>query len=135
MNRRTAREKALQILFQYDVGKIDLKDAYRHVLGDEADDSFLKTIVFGTVEHMEEIDEIIKNHLEKWSFGRLANVDRTILRLAVYEMKYMDDIPENVTINEAVEIAKRFGDENSGRFINGVLSNIKESIDAEKTKE
>ncbi len=116
MNRSTAREKALQTLFQYDVGKTDLKDAYVHVLGDDNKNEFLERLVFGTREHLEEIDELIKKHLEKWSFHRLANVDRNILRIAVFELKYMDDIPGNVTINEAVEIAKRFGDEKSGRF-------------------
>jgi len=131
MNRRTAREKALQTLFQYDVGKTDLKDAYVHVLGDDNKNEFLERLVFGTREHLEEIDELIKKHLEKWSFHRLANVDRNILRIAVFELKYMDDIPGNVTINEAVEIAKRFGDENSGRFVNGVLSKIKEALNVE----
>ncbi len=129
MKRRTAREKALQALFQVDIGKNDAEDALRHVAGDvEKMDPFLKSLFLGTVKRLDEIDEIIKKHLENWSIDRLANVDRNLLRIAVYEMKYIDDVPLTVTINEAIEIAKRFGDEKSGRFINGVLSKVMEDL-------
>lgn len=128
MKRRTAREKALQALFQIDLAKIPPNEAIENVLNGKEVDSFLLKLVNGTVEHMEEIDEIIKPHLVKWKLERLANVDRTILRMATYEMKYEEDIPTNATINEAVELAKTFGDENSSRFVNGVLSSVKNSI-------
>ena len=72
------------------------------------------------------LDEIISTHLENWSLDRLAAVERTILRLATFEINHLEDIPLNVSINEAVELGNRFGDEKSGRFINGVLSNIVE---------
>ncbi|WP_062355988.1 transcription antitermination factor NusB [Bacillus kwashiorkori] len=124
MNRRTAREKALQIIFQVDVGGNDL-----HKVMDHYDDPFLLEVVNGTFEHLQPIDQFIGEHLEKWSFDRLANVDKNILRMATYEMKYMDEIPYNVTINEAVEIAKKFADEKAGGFINGVLSKMKLSLE------
>jgi N utilization substance protein B len=89
---------------------------------------FLKKLFFGTVEHLHELDQIITDHLENWSLDRLANIDRNLLRIAVYEMKYMEDVPYTVSINEAVEIAKRFGDEKSSRFINGVLAKVMETL-------
>ncbi|WP_110111274.1 transcription antitermination factor NusB [Bacillus sp. CGMCC 1.16541] len=124
MKRRTAREKALQALFQYDLGQIDPVEAIQNVAPQQEMDGFLKQLVLGTVEHKEEIDQMIRTHLEKWTLERVATVDRSILRLAVYEMKYENDIPTNVTLNEAIELAKKFSDEQSSRFINGVLSKV-----------
>ncbi len=89
---------------------------------------FLESLVVGFVENKEVIDEAIRQNLKKWKLERISIVDRSILRVAVYEMKYMEEIPHNVTINEAIEIAKTFGDEESRRFINGVLSNIKDTL-------
>ena len=128
MKRRTAREKSLQALYQMDVSGAEPEEAIANVLGEEAADEYLSKSVKGTFEHRGEIDAMIKAHLEKWSFDRLAKVDRNILRLAVFEMKYGDDVPEKVAINEAIELAKQFSDEQSGKFINGVLSRIKESL-------
>jgi N utilization substance protein B len=76
------------------------------------------------VEHQQEIDELLRNHLEKWTLDRVATVDRVILRIAVYEMKYEEEIPTSVTLNEAIELAKTFGDDQSSKFINGVLSKV-----------
>lgn len=131
MSRRAAREKALQAMFQTDVGKTDSDLAFQQVNHDldEGDTTFLKELFFKGLEHLEEIDHIISRHLENWTINRLANVDRNLLRIAVYEMKYMDEVPQAVTINEAVEIAKKFGDEKSSKFINGVLSKVKEELD------
>lgn len=126
LKRRTAREKTIQVLFQYDVSDIDIKEAVQYVLNDEKSDPFFERLVNGTYVHMTEIDETIKKHLENWSFERIANVDRAILRLAVYELKYENDIPPSVAVNEAVELAKTFSSEDSNRFINGVLSKIME---------
>ncbi|KMY54724.1 antitermination protein NusB [Bacillus sp. FJAT-27231] len=128
MKRRTAREKSLQALYQMDVSGAEPEEAIANVLGEEAADEYLSKSVKGTFEHQEDIDATIKAHLEKWSFDRLARVDRNILRLAVFEMKYGDDVPEKVAINEAIELAKQFSDEQAGKFINGVLSRIKESL-------
>ncbi|MBS2969584.1 transcription antitermination factor NusB [Metabacillus sp. KIGAM252] len=131
MNRRTAREKALQALFQIDVSQIDPADALQHAFDEEEVNSFTKDLVTGTISNLEEIDELIKPHLVNWKLERLANVDRGILRLAAYEMKYENDIPASVSIDEAIELAKSFGDDQSSRFVNGVLSNIRKDIETD----
>ncbi|EIT87326.1 transcription antitermination protein NusB [Fictibacillus macauensis ZFHKF-1] len=125
MKRRLAREKAFQSLFQIEVSDIEPKVAMGHVLEEgEREDEFLRSLVLGTMAHKEEIDTLIEQHLENWSFSRLANVEKAVLRLAVYEMKFEADIPINVSMNEAIELAKVFGGEESGRFVNGVLVKI-----------
>jgi transcription antitermination factor NusB len=130
MNRRTARRKALEGLFQVDVGKLDPHEVFQTLLPEAGEeDPFLHDLYFGTIAHMKEIDELIAAHLNHWTLERLANVDRNIMRLAVFELKYMDDIPPSVSINEAVEIAKIYGDGQSPKFINGVLSKVKEVIE------
>ena len=131
MKRRTAREKALQALFQIDVSNTDPASAIEHVLEGGQGDEYLTSLVLGAVEHKDEIDELIKGHLEKWSIDRLATVDRNLLRLAAYELKYFrSEVPENVILDEAIEIAKIYGDEQSSRFINGVLSKVKQDLTA-----
>ncbi|MDQ0231922.1 transcription antitermination factor NusB [Metabacillus malikii] len=129
MKRRTAREKALQTLFQVYVSNTDPSEAIEHVLEEQRPDLFMTNLVKGTIEHEKELDELITPHLIKWTMDRLANIDKTILRMAVYELKYEQDIPMNVTLDEAVELAKAFGDDNSSKFINGVLSKIKKELD------
>lgn len=128
MNRHTAREKALQALFQIDVGRIEPEEAIRGVIRDDEIDPFLKQLVFGVIEHQEEIDEMLRANLEKWALERVANVDRSILRMATYEMKYIEDVPVKVSMDEAIELAKKFGDDKSGRFVNGVLSKVQAAL-------
>ncbi|HDX9702854.1 TPA: N utilization substance protein NusB [Bacillus thuringiensis] len=130
MKRRTARERAMQALYQIDItGELEPKVAVENTLDEgEETNEFLESLVVGFVENKEAIDEAIRQNLKKWKLERISIVDRSILRVAVYEMKYMEEIPHNVTINEAIEIAKTFGDEESRRFINGVLSNIKDTL-------
>jgi transcription antitermination protein NusB len=129
MKRRTAREKALQALFQIDVSNTDPSLAIEHVLEGEMGDEYLSNLVIGVVEHKEEIDKLIIENLEKWSLDRLATVDRNLLRIAAYELKfYRNEIPENVILDEAIEIAKIYGDDQSSKFINGVLSKVKQTL-------
>lgn len=128
MKRRTSREKALQALFQIDLSEIDPNEAIDNVLEDRSGDPFINDLVFGVLEHKQEIDDYIRERLQKWSLERIGNVDRAILRIAIYEMKYIDDVPIRVSMNEAIELAKIFGDDESSKFINGVLSKIAESI-------
>ncbi|MGZ4161045.1 MAG: transcription antitermination factor NusB [Neobacillus sp.] len=129
MKRRTAREKALQALFQIDVSNTEPSSAIEHVLEGEAGDEYLTMLVTGVVEQKNDIDLLIKENLEKWSIDRLATVDRNLLRIAVYELKFaQNDVPENVILDEAIEIAKIYGDDQSSRFINGVLSKIKQKL-------
>jgi transcription antitermination protein NusB len=127
MKRRTAREKALQALFQIEVSDVTPSSAMEHVLDGEKNDDYLTKLVLGVVEQKNEIDQIIKSNLEKWSLERLATVDRNLLRMAVYELIFAnDEVPKNVVLDEAIEIAKIYGDEQSSKFINGVLSKVKD---------
>jgi transcription antitermination protein NusB len=128
MKRRTAREKALQALFQIDVSNTEPSLAIEHVLEGQTSDDYLNQLVLGVVEQKDEIDALIIENLEKWSLDRLATVDRNLLRMAAFELKFSQDIPDNVILDEAIEIAKIYGDDQSSKFINGVLSKIKEKL-------
>ena len=127
--RRKAREAALQILYQADVTREDRESqrtgsrSQSGPLGEEVD-PFTAELVDGTLDHLEEIDGEIGRWSEHWSLDRMGIVDRNILRFATYELLFRSDIPSSVTINEAVEIAKKFGSEESSMFINGVLDRI-----------
>ncbi|WP_106497183.1 transcription antitermination factor NusB [Lentibacillus sp. Marseille-P4043] len=124
MKRHTARENAFQILFQLDLNEFDpVKAATEHLETDHVD-AFLNNLVQGVANYQTTIDNTISDHLEKWSMERIATVEKTILRIATYEIRYLEDIPTNVSINEAVELANKYGDEKSGKFVNGVLSKI-----------
>jgi N utilization substance protein B len=128
VSRRLAREKALQMLFQMDVGHNSLEIA-KNTLEDAEmspqDKKFTLNLVEGTRNCLGELDTYIKKYASQWDLERLANVDKNIIRLALYEMKYLEDIPSSVSINEAIELAKTFGSEDSGKFVNGVLDSIK----------
>ncbi|MCL1696010.1 MULTISPECIES: transcription antitermination factor NusB [unclassified Lysinibacillus] len=125
MKRHEAREKALQVLFQLDNTELTVEEAMGHIKG-QPTNVFYEKIVTGTVEHLEEIDATLEKHLEKWSLARLPKIERTVLRLAVYEILYMPETPKRVVLNEAIELCKTFGDEGSSKFVNGVLSKFTE---------
>lgn len=120
MKRRKARELALQTLFQLDNHEISIEEAIGHVT--EEQDSFLSQLVHGVIENKEKIDQSLAENLENWSLSRLPKIERTILRIAVYELMFTEETPAKVVINESLEICKVFGDEKSSRFVNGVLS-------------
>ncbi len=127
MLRRKAREYALQMLFQFDVtrkeeGLIGHFWAQRQVVPAVRD--FANCLVEGVLKNLDEIDGMIKKYAQHWSLNRIATVDRNILRFAIYEILYMDDIPAKVTINEAIEITKKYADQDSSAFINGILDKI-----------
>jgi len=88
---------------------------------------FASDLINGTLENLERIDNIIREHATNWKLDRIALVDKNILRLAIHELLYRDDIPPAVTINEAVEIAKKFSTPRSGKFVNGILDKVKKS--------
>ena len=121
MKRREAREKALQTLFQLENTELTIEDAMSHVL-DGKNDPFYEKLVRGTTEHIAQIDESLKTKLENWSLDRLPKIERTVLRLAVFELLFMQDAPSKVVMNEAIELCKTFGDDKSSKFVNGVLS-------------
>ncbi len=125
MKRRTAREKALQALFQIDLIKAEVQEAIDSVMEDGKKDEYLDFLVTGSVENLEKIDEILKDNLENWTIERLSNIDRNILRIATFEMLKSTDVPVNVVMDEAIELAKAFGDDQSSKFINAVLSKVK----------
>ncbi|BAF59360.1 MAG: transcription antitermination factor NusB [Pelotomaculum sp.] len=131
MSRRQARERALQILFQVDVGGADPGEAFR--LMDEGFgelkkyQEFARLLVGGTLENLAAIDRVIAGVSKDWNINRMANVDRNIIRMALYEIFFCEDIPYSVSVNEAVELGKTYGGEESGRFINGILGRIVES--------
>ncbi len=125
MNRRLARLRSVQALYQMDITDVDADQAIKNsMLEDEQADEFLLSAVHGVWEHLVEIDERLVGQLEHWTLERVGNVDRAILRECVYEMLYVPDIPLNVSVNEAIELAKAFGGIEAGKFVNGVLSNI-----------
>ncbi|WP_085508827.1 transcription antitermination factor NusB [Thalassobacillus devorans] len=124
MKRHLAREKAFQVLFQVDVNDIDMEEAIEHVLEETKSDAFMEQLIHGVFAQKQVLDEKISNHLENWTIKRLPLVEKTLLRMAVYEIDFVEDVPEQVAINEAVELAKVFGDEKSGKFVNGVLSKM-----------
>ena len=121
MKRHEAREKALQTLFQLEGTELTIDEAMDHVMAGE-NDNFYSLLVQGTHANMTEIDEKLVGHLENWSLERLPKIERTILRMAVFELGYMEDAPSRVVMNEAIELCKTFGDDKSSRFVNGVLS-------------
>lgn len=121
MKRREAREKAVQTLFQLDGMDLPAEEAIGYIIEGPVD-PFYENLVMGTKEHQEEIDEVLIAKLENWSLARLPKIERTVLRMAAYELLYNDEVPHKVAVNEAIELCKTFGDEKSGRFVNGVLS-------------
>jgi N utilization substance protein B len=130
MKRRRAREYALQILFQLELAGTELnndllKEFWKDI-NHEPDDvkEFTHSIVRETLANLDKIDEIIKKAAQNWSLERMAVIDRNILRAATYELSFREDIPASVTINEALEIAKKFSTEESASFINGILDRI-----------
>ncbi|WP_424237243.1 transcription antitermination factor NusB [Bhargavaea ginsengi] len=123
MKRHEAREKAMQALFQLDSTEMTPIEAMDHITGEEEiRDPFYASLVEGTYGNREEIDESLKSKLENWKLERLPKVERTVLRMAVYELLHMEETPSKVVLNEAIELSKTFGDEKSSRFVNGVLS-------------
>lgn len=113
--RRKAREEAFKMLFQLDLNEeVDLQYI----------SPFMERLVSGVLKYKENIDQLISKYLINWTIDRLSIVDKTLLRIAVYEICFEDDIPYAVSINEAIELAHKYGDEKSSKFINGILSNI-----------
>ncbi|EUJ30046.1 N utilization substance protein B homolog [Listeria grayi] len=128
MKRREAREVALQALFQMELNEMSFEQAVSNVMPEEQDD-YVKKLVRGVDTHKADIDTAIEAHLDNWRKDRLNKVDLSILRLSVFEMKYCEDIPDRVSLNEAIEISKVYSDEKSSKFINGVLANIVQESD------
>lgn len=130
-NRHLARTLALQTLFEWDfhgmpTGKLDdiLEYNFKEFAPDFDDQGFTKNILYGVIEHLAEIDDLIVKYAPEWPLDQITGVDRNVLRLGIFELKYTPDIPPKVAINESIELAKSFGGDSSGKFINGVLGSI-----------
>lgn len=139
MKRRKGREFAFQFLFQFDFtgkrpGKRDFDEFWAEKNGNAEVRKFTEDIVNGTITNLKEIDTVIQRATEHWVLQRMAAVDRNILRFATYELLYRSDIPSAVTINEALEIAKRFSTNESASFINGILDKIAKGIEGKRMR-
>jgi N utilization substance protein B len=131
--RRIARELAVQFLYQFDLSGGTLEEAlplFWQTQSEVSDDGrkFTEQLIHGVIERKAAIDERIAKYTDNWDLPRIAAVDRNILRLAMYEMLFRDDIPPVVSINEAVDIAKKFSTRESGAFVNGILDRLKADL-------
>ena len=134
-NRHLARTIALQTLYQLDFGKTrgqTLDEVIKYNLSEFApqfdDKGFIENLVKGVADNKKEIDQLITEFAPEWPLDQITMVDRNVLRIGIYELRYDKDIPEKVAINEAIELAKTFGGESSGKFVNGVLGSIYKKI-------
>lgn len=144
MARRKGRILAFQALFSWDMGNKDVASLmdfpWVHAFGQEGEDAgevsaqlkesetFARLLVAGTIEHIEEIDALIRRHLDSWEFQRINKVDLAILRISVYPLLYQKDLHPSIVINEAVDISKEYGSDDSFKFVNAVLDNIKKEL-------
>ncbi|MFZ5596585.1 MAG: transcription antitermination factor NusB [Bacillota bacterium] len=128
MGRKQAREAAVKTLYQVDVGGVDPEKAIENVaLMDKiapGDMDFVRDLVLGSIMHLADIDAIIAALSKDWNVDRMPRVDCNIMRMAIFELLYRDDIPAGVTVNEAVNLAKTYGSELSGKFVNGILGRV-----------
>jgi transcription antitermination protein NusB len=135
--RHKAREVALQILYEIDLAGHSPEEVLRNILDQtevsEEVDNFVKELVNGVVSNRDQIDQNIRDFAPAWPLEQISAVDRNILRLAIFEILLDNKIPVKVAINEAVELAKTFGSDNSSRFINGVLGSISTLVSNKKT--
>lgn len=137
--RRVAREAQLKMLYESELSKSDsefIQNSFWEYSSDRAKDPLDEDLVQfanggfkGVLHNQHEIDRLIEMHSTNWKVNRMTIIDRNILRIAVYELLYCQDIPSNVTINEAIEIGKKFGTEDSGAFINGILDKISKELE------
>ncbi len=129
MSRRQAREIALQSLFQLDFNDNSIEAAIEGALSNTKipayDGDYARLLVNGTRNNLAAIDTVIKEHSKDWKVERMSGVDRNIVRLAVFEMKFNEEkLVPNIAINEAVELAKKYGTDDSARFVNGILGSM-----------
>jgi N utilization substance protein B len=134
-SRRRARRQAIDVLYQADVTGRDsqLALAEWHMAGREID-PFAEELLEGVTANRAQIDDVLSAHSEHWTLDRMASLDRTILRLAVFELVHRPDVPAAVAISEAVEIAKELSTEDSGRFVNGILGKVAAELDADRDR-
>ena len=131
LNRRESREAVLGLVFENEYGCYeDKNELYANALAARniEENEYIKTVFFGTVEKYEELDAYIEKYSKGRKLSRIAKVAKSIMRIAIYEMLYIDSIPASVAINEAVELVKAYDDEKTKGFVNGVLNSVKEEL-------
>ena len=130
--RRRSRELALQVLYQLGIAEQDSEgpiDQFRvRSFRDRERDEFSELLIRGVLAHRKEIDQLLKEHSEHWRLDRMAVIDRAILRMATFELLYCEEIPPKVTLNEAIDLGKRYSSEESGSFINGILDQMQKEV-------
>lgn len=130
--RRESRKMAMQVLFEFEMNKQDPDIALRRLWKErkmpEGAKVFTEQLVHGTVSHMEQVDALLVKYADNWDIKRMNPTDKNVMRIALFEMLYCEDIPPVVSINEAVDIAKEFGDKKSGMFVNGILDRARADI-------
>jgi transcription antitermination protein NusB len=137
-NRHLSRTIAMQTLFVWDFSghskdlEAIIKDNFSNFAPDFDDDGFVAELVFGVHNNIEKIDNYIKKYAPEWPIEQITVVDRNVLRIGIYELAFSENIPPRVAINEAIEVAKNFGGESSGKFINGVLGSIYSNMPEEE---
>lgn len=128
MGRRASREIAMKLLYQLEIQKDSKEEQIKHTLEqhdlNEKDKEYIMDVIEGVHNNIENIDKTIEKHSKGWKLSRISKVDLSILRLSIYEISYRKDIPFNVSINEAVELAKSYSGDESGSFINGILGKV-----------
>jgi transcription antitermination protein NusB len=126
-SRHLSRERALQILFQYDIhGKpgVWLDEFWNECKADDDAKAFAERLVEGVLAHKKDLDSLIGKYATNWKISRMQIVDRNILRIGAYELLWLDEVPAKVTVNEAIELARDFGDDEAAKFVNGILDKI-----------
>ena len=135
--RRQARELAMQALFYMDIRKDASEETLEYFCDcfcpSKKSRPFFRKLVNGVLGTKGQIDALVERYSQNWNISRMSCVDRNVMRIAVYEMLYCDDIPPKVSINEAVDIGKKFGTQESGAFINGIMDSIREALVEEGT--
>jgi N utilization substance protein B len=142
VSRKNAREIALHLIFEYGFGTFEAENVREECLSDEimslisgeialyagklseAQTNYIVSVVTGVAEHLEELDKTIQDHAKGWSFKRLSRITVALLRLAIFEMRYVEDVPTGAAINEAVELAKVYDSTEAASFINGILGSV-----------
>lgn len=130
MGRRASRETAMKLLYQLEIQKEDREEQIRTTLEEndlqdkDKDREYVLDVVNGVASNLSYIDNIIETNARGWKMNRISKVDLSILRLCIYEISFRDDIPYNVSVNEAVELAKKYSGEEAGAFVNGILSKV-----------
>jgi len=135
ISRREAREHLLGLIYETEFRADEEKEVIFETSSEEReipDDAFIKKLYFGICDKLEEIDALIAKHSVGWKTERISRVSRAVLRLGVYELVYMSDIPSSVSINEAIELTKKYDDEKARAFVNGILNAVKNEVGEKK---